>query len=99
MLGNEIGEMFRGLHADNGVDLRLGTGVDALRGSKTVEEVVLSDGRSEPADVVVVGIGVIPRVELAEAARGVGVDNGVLVAEYLETNVSGIYAVGDVANA
>ena len=62
--------------------LRLGTGVAELRGTKTVEEVVLDDGRVEAADVVVVGIGVTPRTELADAA-GLRVDNGIVVDEHL----------------
>jgi 3-phenylpropionate/trans-cinnamate dioxygenase ferredoxin reductase subunit len=99
VLGEEIGEVFRRLHADNGVHLRLGTGVLGLRGSKTVEQVVLGDDRIEDADVVVAGIGVVPRTELAEAAPGIRVDNGVVVDQFLETSVDGIYAAGDVASA
>jgi len=99
VLGDEIGAVFRQLHADNGVELLLGVGVAELRGTKTVEEVVLDDGRVESADVVVAGIGVTPRTELAEAAIGFRVDNGILVDQHLETNVDGIYAAGDVANA
>jgi 3-phenylpropionate/trans-cinnamate dioxygenase ferredoxin reductase subunit len=99
VLGDEIGEVFRRLHADHGVTLRLGSGVTALRGrSGSVEAVVLDDGRVEAADVVVVGIGVTPRTELADRA-GLRVDNGIVVDEHLETGVPGIYAAGDVANA
>jgi 3-phenylpropionate/trans-cinnamate dioxygenase ferredoxin reductase subunit len=102
VLGDDIGRVFAKLHADNGVRLRLGTGVRALRGTKAVNEVVLEDGSRERADVVVVGVGVAPRVAprvaLAEAA-GLKVDNGVVVDEYLETSAQGIYAAGDVANA
>ena len=99
VLGDEIGDVFRRLHADHGVVLRLGTGIAELRGSKTVEEVVLSDGRVEEADVVVIGVGVVPRTQLAEEALGLRVDNGVVVDERLETNIAGIYAAGDIANA
>ena len=99
VLGDEIGEVFRQLHADNGVDLRLGVGVSELRGSTSVEGVVLTDGRAETADVIVVGVGVTPRVDAVERAAGLRIDNGLLVDEYLETNVPGIYAAGDVANA
>jgi 3-phenylpropionate/trans-cinnamate dioxygenase ferredoxin reductase subunit len=99
VLGDEIGEVFRALHAEHGVELRLGTGVEALQGTTRVEAVVLGDGRVEPADVVVVGVGVTPRTELAEAAAGLRVDNGVVVDQYLETSVSGVYAAGDVAAA
>ena len=99
VLGDEVGEVFRKLHADNGVELRLGIGVKELRGTKTVEGVVLDDGRVEDADVVVVGIGVIPQAELAEEAFGISVDDGVVVDDHLETTVKGIFAAGDVANA
>lgn len=60
VLGDEIGEVFRQLHADHGVQLRLRTGVAELRGTDTVEHVVLSDGNVEAADVVVIGVGVTP---------------------------------------
>jgi 3-phenylpropionate/trans-cinnamate dioxygenase ferredoxin reductase subunit len=98
VLGAEIGEAFRRLHADHGVTLRLGTGVTALRGTDTVEQVVLRDGRVEAADVVVVGAGVTPRVELAVAA-GLTVDDGIVVDEQLRTSAPGVYAAGDVASA
>jgi 3-phenylpropionate/trans-cinnamate dioxygenase ferredoxin reductase component len=98
VLGDRIGEVFRRLHADNGVHLRLGVGVDDLRGTGAVEEVVLADGSTEAADLVVVGIGVAPRTDLA-AAAGVLVDDGVVVDQHLESNVPGIFAAGDVANA
>lgn len=98
-LGDEVGAVFRRLHADNGVELRLGTTVEELRGAKTVEGVVLGDGRQEATDVVVVGVGVTPRTELADTAMGMRVDNGIVVDEHLATNIDGIYAAGDVANA
>ncbi len=99
VLGDEIGAVFAQLHADHGVELRLGTGVAAVRGDQHVEQVVLDDGRVEAADIVVAGLGVTPRTELADAAFGLRVDNGIVVNEHLETNVEGIFAAGDVANA
>jgi 3-phenylpropionate/trans-cinnamate dioxygenase ferredoxin reductase subunit len=98
VLGDEIGAVFSRLHTDNGVRLRLGTGVTALQGKVSVSHVALTDGTLEPADVVVVGVGVSPRVELATAA-GLKVDNGIVVDEYLQSSASGIYAAGDVASA
>ena len=68
-------------------------------GLDAVEQVVLADGRVEVADVVVVGVGATPRVDLVEAALGIRVDNGIMVDEHLESTVPGIYAAGDVANA
>ena len=98
VLGAEMGEVFRRLHADHGVSIRAGAGVSELRGGGTVAEVVLSDGSVEAADVVVVGIGVQPATKLAEAA-GLAIDDGVVVNERLETSAPGLYAAGDVARA
>lgn len=98
VLGAEMGEVFRRLHTEHGVTIRSGAGVTELRGSNRVEEVVLEDGSTERADVVVVGIGVLPETALAKAA-GLPVDDGVLVDERLQTTVPGIFAAGDVAKA
>lgn len=98
VLGAELGRFYRDVHADEGVELHLGSGVKELRGGTGVEQVVLTDGTLLPADVVAVGVGVVPRVELAQAA-GLKVDNGVLTDEHLATGTAGIFAAGDVANA
>lgn len=98
VLGTKVAVVFRQLHYDHGVELRLGVGAVELRGSRQVEQVVLSDGRIENADVVVIGIGALPRVELAVEA-GLQVENGIVVDENLETSVPGIFAAGDIANA
>lgn len=98
VLGSELGRFFRDVHAGHGVELHLGAGVEALRGGAKVEEVVLADGTVLAADAVVVGVGAIPRAELAEAA-GLAVDNGIVTDEYLAASVPGIFAAGDVANA
>jgi 3-phenylpropionate/trans-cinnamate dioxygenase ferredoxin reductase subunit len=98
VLGDTIGQVFADLHRDHGVDLRLGTGVTGVHGTGSVDGVVLDDGSVEPADVVVVGIGVTPRTELASAA-GLAVDDGIVVDEHLQSDVPGVYAVGDVASA
>jgi 3-phenylpropionate/trans-cinnamate dioxygenase ferredoxin reductase subunit len=98
VLGDEVGVVFRDLHADHGVTLRMGTTVSEICGSDAVEAVVLDDGRVEPADVAVIGVGVTPRVELADRA-GLQIDNGIVVDEHLETGVADIFAAGDVANA
>ena len=98
VLGLEVGAIYRDLHAEHGVDLHFGVGVDALLGSTAVEAVRLSDGTVLSATAVVVGVGVTPRVELAEAA-GLAVDNGIVVDEHLQTSAPGVFAAGDVANA
>ena len=98
VLGAEIGASFAQLHRDHGVALRMGTGVASLTGSGRVEGVVLTDGSTEAADVVVVGVGAVPNTELAQAA-GLAVDNGIVVDERLRTGVPGVLAAGDVASA
>jgi 3-phenylpropionate/trans-cinnamate dioxygenase ferredoxin reductase subunit len=98
VLGAEIGAVYRDLHIDHGVELLSGTGVEAFAGARSVEEVHTSDGRRIACDLVVVGVGVAPRVELAEAA-GLVLDNGIAVDERLETSAPGIFAAGDVAAA
>jgi 3-phenylpropionate/trans-cinnamate dioxygenase ferredoxin reductase subunit len=98
VLGREVGEIYGAIHRDQGVDLRTGTAVEAIEGSGRAERVRLAGGDTVDCDFVVVGIGVAPRVALAEAA-GLEVDNGVLVDERLKTSADNVYAAGDVANA
>lgn len=99
VLGAEVARIFADLHRAHGVDLRLGTGVRELRGTGgRVSAVVLDDGTEVPADVVVIGVGVGPATELAEAA-GLDVDNGVVTDQSLRTSDPDIYAAGDVANS
>jgi len=93
VLGPEMGEVFAELHRDHGVDLRLGARIAEI----TPSGVRLEDGEEIAADAVVVGVGVRPRTELAEAA-GLDVDNGVLVDRALRTSDPHIYAVGDIAH-
>ncbi len=75
-----------------------GPGSSSCAAASRVEQVVLDDGDVEAADVVVVGVGVTPRVELADAA-GLTVDNGIVVDEHLRSSDPGVYAAGDVASA
>jgi len=98
VLGTEVGTIFRDLHADNGVELHMGVGVEAFRGSSRAEQVVLADGTTVSGDLFVVGVGASPRTELAQAA-GLALDNGVVVDRHLATDTQGIWAAGDVANA
>jgi 3-phenylpropionate/trans-cinnamate dioxygenase ferredoxin reductase subunit len=81
-------------HRDAGVDLRLGTGVDEIVGREQVEAVVLANGERVECDIVVVGVGAVPRVELAEAA-GLDIENGIVVDETLRTSDPAIFAAGD----
>ena len=99
VLGPRMAQVFAGLHRENGVDLRLGVTVSAVRGGPSaVTGVELGDGSVVAADAVVVGVGVSPNVDLARSA-GLDVDNGVLVDASLRSSDPHIFAVGDVANA
>jgi len=98
VLGDEVGAVFAMLHRSHGVELRMGVGVAELRGRGRVREVVLDDGSVEAADVVVVGIGVLPEVDVAQRA-GLRVEDGVVTDELLRTSARGIFAAGDVASA
>ena len=99
VLGREVAEVFAKLHADNGVDLRFGVQVAELTGSEgAVSGVRLADGTQIAADMVIVGVGITPNVELATAA-GLTVDNGVVTDARLQTSDPDIFAAGDVANA
>ncbi|CAM3201029.1 NAD(P)/FAD-dependent oxidoreductase [Stackebrandtia soli] len=99
VMGSRMGDYFAALHRENGVELRLGTTVDHLDGEDgRVTGVVTGDGATIPASVVIVGVGVVPNVELAERA-GLKVDNGVVTDEWLRTSHPDIYAAGDVARS
>jgi 3-phenylpropionate/trans-cinnamate dioxygenase ferredoxin reductase subunit len=98
VMGAEVGAIYRDIHTDHGVEMLMGTGVDAFEGDAAVERVRTGDGRAIECDFVVVGVGVQPRVQLG-AAAGLEVDNGIVVDEHLETSVPGVFAAGDVANA
>jgi 3-phenylpropionate/trans-cinnamate dioxygenase ferredoxin reductase component len=98
VLGTEVGAVYRDIHLDHGVQMLLGTSVEAFEGGTAVERVRTSDGRELECDFVVVGVGVQPRTGLA-AQAGLAVDNGILVDEHLQTGAPGVFAAGDVANA
>jgi NADPH-dependent 2,4-dienoyl-CoA reductase/sulfur reductase-like enzyme/nitrite reductase/ring-hydroxylating ferredoxin subunit len=92
ILGPEIGDFVRGLHEEHGVIFHLQDTVTALEGNRAK----LKSGGTIEADLVVVGVGVRPRLALAEQA-GLATDHGVTVDAYLETSAPGIFAAGDIA--
>jgi len=92
VLGRELGGLVRDTHEANGVKFHLGRTPAAIQD----RYVQLDDGTKLDCDLVVVGIGVRPNIAIAEQA-GIATDNGVLVNEFLETNVPGIFAAGDIA--
>ncbi|MGH8298045.1 MAG: FAD-dependent oxidoreductase [Steroidobacteraceae bacterium] len=92
VLGPAMGDFVRSLHESHGVAFRLGRTVTLI----DEHGVQLDDSSRLEADLVLVGIGVRPRLALAEGA-GLAMDRGVLVNEYLETSAPGIFAAGDIA--
>ncbi|HCS28002.1 MAG TPA: pyridine nucleotide-disulfide oxidoreductase [Spongiibacteraceae bacterium] len=93
----EVSEFYHRVHSENGVSIHTGVSVAGFSGKDCVERVVCADGSEFPADLVVVGVGVLPNTELAEAA-GLAVDNGIVVDQYCCTNDPNIFAVGDCTN-
>ncbi len=93
----EASAFYEKTHREAGVDLRTGAAVTGFEGSPEVTHVVLGDGSKIEADFVVVGIGLIPNTELAEAA-GLEVDNGIIVDDHACTSDENIYAAGDCTN-
>jgi len=92
VLGPDMGDFVRALHEEHGVIFHLGDTVVAIDGKRAT----LRNGGVLEAELVVVGVGVRPRLGLAEQA-GLKIDRGVAVNAFLETSVAGIYAVGDIA--
>jgi apoptosis-inducing factor 3 len=92
ILGPQMGDFVRALHEEHGVIFHLEDSASAIEGDK----VILKGGNTLAADLVVAGIGVRPRTQLADKA-GIVLDRGVPVDSYLKTSAPGIYAVGDIA--
>jgi NADPH-dependent 2,4-dienoyl-CoA reductase/sulfur reductase-like enzyme len=96
-LGEEMGRIVSALHTDHGVRLLCGVGVKGLSGEARVDAVLLEDGRTIPADIVVVGVGARPCVEWLEGS-GIALDNGVTCGADGRTSLAGVVAVGDCAS-
>lgn len=92
VLGPELGAFVRSLHEEHGVHFHMGRTVTQIE----ARSVTLNDGSRLDAELVVIGVGVRPNVQLAEQA-GLAADRGVLVDEYLLTSAAGIWAAGDIA--
>jgi NADPH-dependent 2,4-dienoyl-CoA reductase/sulfur reductase-like enzyme/nitrite reductase/ring-hydroxylating ferredoxin subunit len=92
VFGPQLGDFIRALHEEHGVKFHLEDSVSAIEGKR----VTLKSGGTLEGDLIVVGVGVRPRLTLAEKA-GLAVDKGVSVNEFMETSTPGIYAAGDIA--
>ena len=90
----ELSDFYQIEHTNQGVKLRLSTGVESINGKRRVKSVTTSDGDDIPADLVVIGVGIVPNTELASAA-GLDVDNGIVVDDHCRTSDPDIFAVGD----
>ncbi|MFN3006243.1 NAD(P)/FAD-dependent oxidoreductase [Mycolicibacterium wolinskyi] len=98
VLPERIARCLAHFHAEQGVRMVTNAQVAAIEGDNRVRRVTMTDGTTVEADLVVVGIGVAPAVDVA-VNSGIDVDNGIVVNEFCETSVPGVYAAGDVANS
>ena len=92
VMGRDLGQFIQSLHQEHGVIFHLQQTATRIER----DAVILANGERIAADLVVIGVGVRPRLQLAQDA-GLRIDNGVLVNEFLETSAPGIYAAGDIA--
>ncbi len=90
----EVSDFYTRVHGEEGVEIRTGVSVQSIDGDRRVHSVTLADGASLKADLVIVGVGVLPDVDLAEQA-GLEVNNGIVVDEFARTSDPDILAAGD----
>lgn len=93
----EVSAFYHRLHTEQGVGIVTSAAAASIEGQGRVERVVCADGSSFPADMVIVGVGITPATELAQAA-GLSVDNGIVVDEFCQTADPDIVAAGDCAS-
>lgn len=89
-----VSDYMQAVHESHGVKFRLNSRVLSLRGERSVEAVNCSQGDPIPADVVVLGVGIVPNTKLAETA-GLIVDDGIQVDQYAQTSAADVFAAGD----
>ena len=93
----QISDYYLNLHQKNGVTFKFNTSLQEIIGKNNPEKVICSDGTEVKADMVIIGAGIMPNVELAENA-GLSCDNGIIVNEFGKTDHANIYACGDCTN-
>ncbi len=94
--GPEIGEFYTRIHREAGTDIRLGAKLEGFEGSGYLTGARLAGGEVIPCDIALVGIGVMPNMEIAQAA-GIACGNGIIVDAQMRTSHPDVYAIGDVA--
>jgi 3-phenylpropionate/trans-cinnamate dioxygenase ferredoxin reductase subunit len=94
VVANEISQFFQTMHREEGVKLELGRRVKAIIGTECVAAVTCADGFEVAADICVIGIGILPNIELAEDA-GIKCSNGIVVDEFCQTSDPDVLAAGD----
>ena len=93
----QISDYYLKLHQKNGVTFKFNTSLKEIVGASNPKKVICSDGTEVKADMVIIGAGIMPNVELAENA-GLSCDNGIIVNEFGKTDHANIYACGDCTN-
>jgi len=93
----ELSEFYTRIHTEEGVEIHTGISVSRIAGKNHTEKVICADGTEFPADLVIVGVGILPNTELADKA-GIDVENGIIVDEFCRTNDPNIVAAGDCTN-
>jgi 3-phenylpropionate/trans-cinnamate dioxygenase ferredoxin reductase subunit len=90
----QLSEFYQQEHVAHGVTLKLSTGTSGFSGIGKLQYVLLDNGEKLPADLVVIGVGIVPNIELADAA-GLATENGIVVDDHCRTSDPNIFAVGD----
>ena len=90
----QLSEFYQQEHVAQGVTLKLASGTSGFSGNENLQNVLLDSGEQLPADLAIVGVGIVPNVELAENA-GLEIENGVVVDDHCQTSDQNIFAVGD----
>ena len=90
----QLSEFYQKEHLAHGVTLKLSTGTSGFAGVEKLESVLLDSGEKLPADIVVIGVGIMPNIELADAAK-LETGNGIIVDAHCQTSDPNIFAVGD----
>ena len=93
----QLSNFFARIHTDRGVSITTNASVTVFTGEGSITGVTLADGTVVPADLAVIGVGIVPNVEVAEAA-GIQCDNGIIVDEYCRTSGEDVLAAGDCAS-